>query len=244
MCTVTYVPTKDKVLITSNRDEHISRRAVLVPSEELSKGKKIVYPKDSAAGGTWFAMNERGMTVVLLNGAFANHDRKAAYRKSRGVIVLEIISSSEPLAFLNKLDLENIEPFTLIMFNGFDLWEFRWDGDTKYFDEKDSSQSYIWSSWTLYGVEAQSMRNDLFKEFISNNQVLERDGILDFHQNNHGDFENGFIIDRKNGLKTLSITQAIFEKDTLTMNHFDLSQKQKKSVLLKRTPPLQTVYES
>ena len=194
------------------------------------------------AGGSWFAMNEMGAVIVVLNGAFANHVRRPPYRKSRGLIVLEIIAQPKPIQFLKKINLNGIEPFTLVLFSGYDLWEFRWDGFRKYFSKKDGSRAYIWSSWTLYKKAAQEKRNTLFRDFVSNDVTLEKDRIIDFHLDDHGDSENGFVVDRKNGLKTLSVTQAILAHDHITMNHFDLSTTETKTVSLKVQSPLNTVY--
>ncbi|MFS4456313.1 NRDE family protein [Maribacter sp. 2304DJ31-5] len=232
MCTVSFIPKKDTVFITSNRDEHISRQANLIPTQESINGQKILYPKDKTGGGTWFSINENGTALVLLNGAFKNHQRTLPYRKSRGLIVLEVISKDEPIRHLKELNLEKIEPFTLMVFDNVDLYEFRWDGTQKHLEQKDSSIAHLWSSWTLYNETAQKKRNVFFKDFISGNKIATKDDILAFHKNNHGDYENGFIVDRKNGLKTLSITQAIIQKQEIALNHYDLLAQQKESVVM------------
>lgn len=233
MCTVTFIPFKDKFFITSNRDEHISRKAPLRPEVEVVNGKKVVYPKDKTAGGTWFAMNENGVAAVLLNGAFQNHERILPYRKSRGLIVLEIISNENPVNFLEAIHLHNIEPFTLVLFDQKILWEFRWDGSRKHKMPLDSTKSHIWSSWTLYDTEAQNIRNHYFDNFKSKHRTFDGDGILDFHKENHGDFQNGFVIDRHNGLKTLSVTQVVLDKENCKMNHYDLDANQNETISIR-----------
>jgi len=239
MCTVTFVPLKNnRVVITSNRDEHVSRRARLQPYTEVVNEIKITYPKDKTAGGTWFAMNENGVVVVLLNGAAKNHKRTPPYRRSRGLIVLDIISSRHPINFIHEVDLENIEPFTLAMYDALNLWEFRWDGNRKELRQLDSTQNHIWSSWTLYNKSSQEKRNRHFKVFHTENEPLNTEKILNFHQENHGDFENGFIINRKNGLKTLSVTQVVSQKDYCELHHLDLDSAQSKAVSLSTTAPI------
>ncbi len=241
MCTVSYIPTKDGVVITSNRDEHISRSTNLSPREKKINGQKILFPEDARAGGSWFAINESGGAVVLLNGAFENHKRTPPYAMSRGLIVLEVVAQQETIPYLEGVALKNIEPFTLVLYNGPDLWEFRWDGKKKYFSERDRSQAYIWSSATLYDKTAIHVRERLFSEFLVSGEGITAASTIGFHQNNHGDFENGFVIDRKNGLKTLSITQAVFGQQQITMNHLDLSLEKKASAFLEKVPPLETL---
>jgi hypothetical protein len=46
--------------------------------------------------------------------------------------------------------------------------------------------------------------------------------VVDFHSNNHEDYENGFVIDRETGLKTFSVTQAVIEPEETLMRHIDL----------------------
>ncbi len=238
MCTVTFIPSTDKVVITSNRDEHISRKAKLRPIEETINGMKVVYPKDKTAGGTWFAINENGTVTVLLNGAFNNHRRTPPYRRSRGLLVLDIISSGNAINVVQDIDLANIEPFTLVVFEKSRLWEFRWDGRRRHLKQLDTAQGYIWSSWTLYDQEAQDLRNQHFQKFIADAHHFGTQNILDFHQENHGDLENGFIIDRRNGLKTLSITQVVAGKDLCELSHFDLETNKRETVWLPKAPSL------
>ena len=197
-----------------------------------------MYPKDKTAGGTWFSMNENGTVIVLLNGASNNHQRTPPYRKSRGLVVLDIISSGNPIDFIRALDLENIEPFTLVVFHTRKLWELRWDGNQKWLKPLDSSLPHIWSSWTLYNEESQTIRNRYFEEFMAQDTYMNAQKVLDFHQDNHGDFENGFVIDRENGLKTLSVTQVISEKDQCVLRHLDLNSGQGETVSLPITSPM------
>jgi uncharacterized protein with NRDE domain len=62
-------------------------------------GKNVIYPKDPKAGGTWYVVDENGTVLVLLNGAEEKHTIKLSYRKSRGLIVLDIIGNVSPRDF-------------------------------------------------------------------------------------------------------------------------------------------------
>ncbi|SDQ30343.1 NRDE family protein [Flagellimonas zhangzhouensis] len=221
MCTVSFVSSQGQYVITSNRDEHISRPLAHQPKEETIGAVKVLFPKDPKAGGTWFALNENGAVGVLLNGAFVNHQMGGAYAKSRGLILLDIISSENPLAFLKELELYQIEPFTLVLFDA-SLVEFRWDGNQKYFRPLDKTQNHIWASATLYSDETIQQRAQLFDKFQETTTAIGASEVLDFHSNNHNDFENGFIIDRESGLKTFSVTQAVLGDDQILMKHLDL----------------------
>jgi uncharacterized protein with NRDE domain len=58
MCTVTYFPLKDKIILTSNRDEKPNRSA-----QEIHSENGIFYPKDPAKNGTWFAVTKSGNAI-------------------------------------------------------------------------------------------------------------------------------------------------------------------------------------
>lgn len=221
MCTVSFIPKKDSYVITSNRDEHISRSPAYQPKTEIINGVKVIFPKDPKAGGTWFAVNEKNVAVVLLNGAFESHDSTGNYAKSRGLVVLDIVSHNNSQAYLDEINLSNIEPFTVIVVQEDKLVELRWDGSDKFIKVLDSSKSYIWSSATLYNKTVIKNREELFLKFLDKG-VINTASIVDFHSNNHQDLQNGFVIDRASGLKTFSVTQAVLEKKKISLKHTDL----------------------
>lgn len=221
MCTVSFIASGGKRLITSNRDEHISRPLALRPQEETIGSVKVLFPKDPKAGGTWFALNENGSVAVLLNGGFVNHVPTGNYARSRGLVLLDVIGSEQPYELLQEMELINIEPFTLVLFNG-SLLEFRWDGHQKYYRPLDVTKNHIWSSATLYKDEVIEHRRNLFQKFLDGKSKITASSVVDFHSNNHDDFENGFIIDRATGLKTFSVTQAVLDEEEIVMRHMDL----------------------
>lgn len=221
MCTVSFIYSGGKRFITSNRDEHVSRPLAFRPQEEIIGNTKVLFPKDPKAGGTWFALNEFGSVAVLLNGGFVNHVPSGNYARSRGLVLLDVISSEHPYALLQNMELQTIEPFTLILFNG-NLLEFRWDGHQKYYRPLDATKNHIWSSATLYTDEVIEHRRELFQKFTDGKTQIVGSSVVDFHSNNHDDFENGFIIDRDSGLKTFSVTQAILDDEDVRMHHLDL----------------------
>jgi len=227
MCTVSFVRVNDAVIITSNRDEHIQRENAAAPDLHQLQNKKVIFPKDARAGGTWFAAADNGVIAVLLNGAFQKHISKPPYRKSRGLILLEIIEADEPLSFFKKLDLDNIEPFTIVLYQPGTLHELRWDGNDKHEKALDINGNYIWSSSTLYTGEVIEHRKNLFDRFIHSSAAITAATIHDFHASNNGDDENGFVISRQTGMRTFSITQAVIQNNTVDFLHEDLLQQKR-----------------
>lgn len=227
MCTVSFVYNNGKFIITSNRDEIISRQKTLEPRNYLINRKNVLYPKDLKSGGTWFVIDEKGHVVVLLNGAQEKHIKKLNYRKSRGLIVLDLISFESILAGWNNSSFEDIEPFTLIVFEYNKLYQLRWDGFHKENLELSITKTHIWSSCTLYSEEVQQQRVHWFANcFESKNLITELD-VMNFHRNTEkNDQENGLIIDRKNQFKTVSITQTVIDINKVVLNYNDLLKRQ------------------
>lgn len=222
MCTVSFVFARNNFIITSNRDEHITRPGAAAPDFKMAGEKKIIFPKDAKAGGTWFAAASDGTVAVLLNGAFVKHTAKPPYRKSRGLILLEVVEAVNSYAHFKEVDLLQIEPFTIILYQAGNLYELRWDGENKYEKQLQSNENHIWSSATLYAADVIEERENKFKKFISSHPELTAALIHDFHNSNQGDEENGFIINRDTGMKTFSITQAVINNNALEFIHHDL----------------------
>jgi uncharacterized protein with NRDE domain len=223
MCTVSFVYTHDKVIITSNRDEQVIRPSAIPPKNHTLNGKNIIYPKDPKAGGTWFVVDENGTVLVLLNGAEEKHEVQLPYRKSRGLIVLEMISSVSPKMFWNEIDLHNIEPFTLVLFQDKQLFQLRWNGVEKSTAALEIDKNHVWSSSTLYPKAIREQRSDWFYSFLKENPELSAEKMLRFHQHTEADNkEHGLVINRNDVLKTLSITQTEIEKNKVIVKHLDL----------------------
>ncbi|MNR04408.1 hypothetical protein D3C85_1203690 [compost metagenome] len=227
MCTVSFVNSAEGVIITSNRDEKVIRPSAIAPRNYCQNGKNMMYPKDAKAGGTWFVIDEKGTVLVLLNGGKIKHVPELFYRKSRGIIALDIISSESPKDFWTKINLEDIEPFTLVLYQREELYELVWDGFSKVKTVLDRSKNHIWSSVTLYSKEIRQERSNWFFDFLKDKKDISGSELLNFHRTTEsGDSENGLVINRENVLKTLSITQAVIEKNKCVLRYYDLVKTQ------------------
>jgi uncharacterized protein with NRDE domain len=223
MCTVSFVARNGKTIITSNRDEKVVRPSAIAPKNYSVNNKNIIFPKDPKAGGTWFSVDESGTILVLLNGANEKHQVKLPYRKSRGLIVLDMIGSGSPKDFWQEVNLENIEPFTLVLFQNNELFQLRWNGIDKAKTVLDTTKNHVWSSVTLYSKDIRENRSNWFHSFVESNAVLSEKEMLHFHRYTEKDNqENGLVINRNDELKTLSITQSVSEMNKVAIHHYDL----------------------
>lgn len=205
MCTVLFLPAESKVTLVSCRDEDPGRPSAAVPSTFEENNTQLMYPKDGAAGGTWMGVNEYGYIIILLNGAFENHVKEPFYRKSRGLLVKELLATPYPTAYWYSMQLHQIEPFTLIIWANGSLHQLVWDGSNQHHFELDPQQPHIWSSATLYNEAAQQQRKDWFQQGLLNHSLNDSTQILSF-LTSHNDEENGFVMKRNAQLSTLSIS--------------------------------------
>ncbi len=223
MCTVTFVRTNHKIIITSNRDEKIIRPSAIEPQEYIVNNKSVFYPKDPKAGGTWFAVSKEGAVLVLLNGAQEKHEPKSSYARSRGLILLDLIGSKSIQKYWSDVNLINIEPFTLVLYENEKLYQLRWDGVLKDSENLNPNQHYIWSSSTLYSKDIRENRAFWFKEFLNENPEITETKMMNFHKyTKNENSENGLIINRNDEMQTLSITQTVIENDKTTLSYSDL----------------------
>jgi hypothetical protein len=202
----------------------VTRGRASNPEHFSGKGYQLLFPKDPDAGGSWIALKDNGDAVVLLNGAFIKHMRQPTYRRSRGLVLLDVIAAPDPAGRFHEMDLEGIAPFTMILFVREKLWEYRWDGFQQHRLQLDTSKAYIWSSVTLYDeLEAQE-RKQWFGDWLDQKRgQINSEEILRFHQHaGKGDVRNNLVMNRENMISTVSVTSIWIAADQLQMRYRDL----------------------
>ena len=223
MCTVTYIPQPGgHFVLTSNRDENAARSPQHLDREEVA-GASLIFPRDTAAGGTWIAASDTNRVVCLLNGAFVKHSHRPPYRRSRGLMVLDFFRFATAVDFFEKYDFEGMEPFTLIVVDNGQPYELRWDEHQVHANQLDPQGYYLWSSATLYPGEVGVMRQSWFREWLDGRQDFSPAAILDFHRTGgQGDDWNGFIMNREGRVQTVSITQVVKNEAGIELTYNDL----------------------
>jgi uncharacterized protein with NRDE domain len=223
MCTVTFIPVKDKVFITSNRDEKKTRKSSALPAfYSYNETRNLLYPKDPVGNGTWICLKENGDAAVLLNGAFFPFTANT-FQISRGQMLLDIVAAQRPSRQFIKSSLWEVAPFTLILFEAGSLYEFRWDGNEKFCKQLPAHRPHIWSSVTLYDSINIKKREHWFASFLNNNPLPTQKDIIDFHQyTGDGNEANNLVMKRGNLYSTVSITSIFLTRDRGSMKHLDI----------------------
>jgi hypothetical protein len=223
MCTVTYLPMPGGYILTSNRDEALVRKPAEVPGIQTVGTCRVLFPRDGDAGGTWIATADNGRTVCLLNGAFAWHKHNPPYRKSRGLVVLDFFKTATADDFHKNYDLQGIEPFTLLIREGNELFELRWDGQQNFFKPLDALQPHIRCSATLYTPEVIAMREKWFAAWLEKHREFKVEDILSFHLfAGEGDEHTRIRMSIYGIVQTVSITCIQSVNDVQQMYYSDL----------------------
>lgn len=235
MCTVTYLPLgKSDFILTSSRDVPFARKKASHPKKYIEDGVEIYYPKDGKAGGTWIGVSSKNRLICLLNGGFEYHTSRVSYKKSRGIIVKDLLKVDNIHNGLNAIYLLGVEQFTLTIVdwnNALELIEFVWDGVEKHI-KKLPQKPHIWSSSTLYDSSIKQMRKDWFTDWQKKNELLQKN-ILEFHHDaGIGDPNIDVIMDRKFG-GTVSITSIKRENNNIVMTYEDVLDSNKEIEMLK-----------
>jgi uncharacterized protein with NRDE domain len=205
MCSVVFIPNGNSFYFASLRDESPLRPNATSPFIYSKNGCNILSPIDSKAGGTWFGTTSTGTVIVLLNGGFKNHKVEKKYVKSRGLIVKELLAARYPIIDWCLMDMNGIEPYTLVIWFEENLIQLVWDGKNKTESKLDINNPYLWSYVSLYNVEAKANRNKQFMRWVNTKMPVTVLSLLIFFKSFKDDW-NGFIINRENNIKTLSYT--------------------------------------
>ena len=227
MCTVTYIPyQKHGFVLTSGRDEKLERLSEAKIVENRVESHVFLYPQEPESNGTWIGCSSGGIVGCLLNGAFKPYDRTPPYRKSRGLILLEILESFGSKKTMVPEFLDNIEPFTIILVKYFNqiryVQEFRWDGKNIHTLAIDSETPHLWASAALFHPDTIEEKKENFQTFINRKKQVTPEDLFQVHL---GDKLSGqdyypHFSDLKGGI--VNMTQVIGNNKQFTMNHVDI----------------------
>ena len=234
MCTVSYLPLNSSdFILTSSRDVPFAREKASPPKKYKEDGVELYYPKDGKAGGTWIGVSSKNRLICLLNGGYEYHTSRASYKKSRGLIVKDLLKDEDIRKGLNTIDLLDVEQFTLTIVdwnNELELIEFVWDGKKKHI-RKLSQEPHIWSSSTLYDESVKQLRLDWFANWQKDYDFTQKN-ILEFHHYaGVGDPNIDVIMDRKFG-GTVSVTSIKRENNNVIMSYEDVLDSSKEVEML------------
>ena len=181
MCTISWIHDSNGYQLLCNRDEKLTRKPALEPRLAVRNGTRFLAPVDGDFGGTWIATNEFGVSLCLLNGAtpIGSEIHAAAPKRSRGLLLLDLIPESSVAAICDRLREANLSafpPFTLAALEpGHPAAILEWDGSKKTF----LFEKAEWFMLTSSSFDSEEVRRRRQEEY---SRVHSGDELFAFHR--------------------------------------------------------------
>jgi hypothetical protein len=218
MCIVTFFPTDNGFIFTSNRDEKPSRKST-IPKYHKNHKQKLFYSQDTKKGGTWFAVDREQKKIACLLNARGTQPQKNQ-KKSRGLIPIHSLIEQEKVP--SKDILKNTAPFTLIQLcfqDSIGIEEFRWNGTHLIQNKLSNEKPHLWCSDTLYTLKDKQRLSYEFNGLKYD--FKEWENVIDFHKTNlYPDSTEEEI--KKESIQTISIISWYSEIEYDHFNYIDL----------------------
>lgn len=184
MCTLTWIALERGYELYFNRDEKLTRASGLPPQRrDGADGVAWLAPADPDGGGTWIGVNNRGLSLALLNG-YKRADDAAREWRSRGLLVQELLELRDVAAFqqrLRALELRAYRSFTLFALDpGCAALNAHWDGTSLEFEAQSSGGPPLCSS-SLDPTGAAKARRELFARWREDAGGVDAELLQRFH---------------------------------------------------------------
>jgi hypothetical protein len=187
MCTVSWIHEDDGYQLLCNRDEKLSRAPALPPQIRKRDGVRYVAPIDGDFGGAWIGTNEFGISICLLNGTRRSIETRNGGRRSRGLLLPELLVAPTLVAVNEQIwrtDLTPYTPFTLAVLEPGQLTSVtEWDGlETTIMPY--GEMPLVSSSFDPHGVRVK--RREEFRRKRDAAGRLDASLLFAFHESHNG----------------------------------------------------------
>jgi hypothetical protein len=223
MCTLTVVTRNDMYLMAMNRDEKIARGTGFPPEIHEFEGTKAIYPSDGD-GGTWFATNEYGIALALLNWNDVTPHSIDDKARSRGQVITALIDSrslSDLHAVFDVSKFKRMMPFRLVgVFpSEQEIWEWRWDSKRLGF------QAHMWEPRHWFSSSLSDDRAETSRGVACRASLRESDaGSVSWLRRLHASHAGGpgpfSLCVHREDVKTLSYSEIVVTPGHVQMVHF------------------------
>ena len=215
MCIISFYKQNNQLILTHNRDESIDRIASNHILERSWEGKKYFAPVDEEKQGTWIFYNDDYLACILNGGKEKPITFQSSYRKSRGIVLLDIMKYDSVEEFVEHEDLSGIAPFTIFVNDLKNKKTFLLFWDENRLDVNDlSDQNFVFRcSSTLYSLEKMRELENIFIKF----KHISPEEIFELH--NSIKMNDGDVVQ---GKATTSITQIFVNESKISMKYCPL----------------------
>jgi uncharacterized protein with NRDE domain len=219
MCTVSWLHAETTYHLLCNRDEKKRRQVAAPPRYSVEQDVGILAPRDPQGGGTWIALNSRGVSIALLNGTLLNGiSKEPEAAQSRGLLPAQLIrhgSLQAILGTLENLDLAFFLPFHLVMAAPAQPTHvFVWDGLGRRLETRPAACGFVTSSsYDWHG--ANQSRRSLFDVLTPDST----ESLAEFHRH-HGDGANALSpCMHRDDAETVSFTRIRVDDSSASLTY-------------------------
>lgn len=206
MCTVTALRRQDGWTVTMNRDERRTRSKGEPPS--LWTEPRMLAPRDPEGGGTWIGVRSDGAWACLLNGYLGDGSEPAVEDpETRGRLIPQVLSASDPLTALREGDLARTLSFRLWVSADDVLRDLYWDGRTLRGTTVDAGNWAMVTSSSLRQEEIRASRRQVFERWRREGAEILPNGLPRLHTERMGLSEEDAIVMARSYSHTKSCTQ-------------------------------------
>jgi hypothetical protein len=221
MCTVSFIPRKSGYILGMNRDEQRSRAKAVPPVIKDAGGCLALYPSEPT-GGTWIGVNERRITLALVNW-YSIPKSASGKALSRGDIIPRLLGSTDLVdarKTLKSIDLRSTNPFRLIGIFPDERTVMEWQWDL----QKLNSLKHEWraKSWISSGFDepgAQKKRGAEFRRMSGHKSFGSIGWLRRFHASHHPERGPFSVCMHREDAATVSYTEIILTGRRVRMNY-------------------------
>lgn len=218
MCTVSWLTGPDGYTLCFNRDERFTRAPAVPPALRARDGVRFLAPLDGDAGGTWFSVNEFGLTLGLLNRYGVTSHQPRDNPRSRGLLVLDLASAPtvpDALARLTPYLLSLTQPFTLIIAEpGQPAGVTTWDGG-ELATVFQAEPGFLRTSSSVTEPEVAESRRALFAA----SAPYTAESLAALHRSHVPERGRRSVCMHREDAETQSYSEAIVGRDSVTLRH-------------------------
>lgn len=185
MCTLSWHVAGPSYDVFFNRDERRTRSTATPPREFSAGSLQAIAPRDGDFNGTWIGVNQRGVTLALLNRyQDAEHFEPQEPVTSRGLLVLDLLDAESLQAVTQRVEAaaHNVfRPYTLIAFAPQSpprMWE--WNGDLLSSRELGEADLPVTSS-SFEFPSVSDYRRELFRKMADGHDFAS-ESLLRYHR--------------------------------------------------------------
>lgn len=219
MCSFSWRELGDSIIVAFNRDESVTRAKAEPPAIFGNAPLQYIMPVDPDAGGSWICVNQAGLVFALLNNYQARVKTASSELISRGQIIKNLAQSQSYLdakAYLDELELEWFQPFTLVLVSARDKAMWQYDGVVESLLETTLPEQYF-SSGHPEANRVLQEREQVAKQW----QVSSEQDLIALHKSHQANNSKTEFEDR-----TFSICMHHSKGHTQSLSVIKLSGKQ------------------